>query len=1210
MASNSLKRNIFTEKLFEAIEEPWSNESTPSCTPAKNVHKVRDTDAALLTSHAQESLGLNNDAMHLMLKSAADSLDSLDDEPDFIVWKLAEKMFLRRMRIIEATAFTSWISEICRAAKSKRMSHKSRILHRRKVQLKMFNNWYGTVILISKFGKRKLDLANFVKSKTKKCIVAYFGHFKRATLSIHAKSAINRRCCIRLLRSCIDKWQKLSAARARNYTKSLKMAYKLCLRASLRAWVCLVKSNRRLESILRIYQRRMIRKNVNTCFKRWYHCKMTSCLMPSKSAWLAHHLDELKQKHSVAVIKAWSRISAHRRQARSVFLKTLCRKMLTGQLTYDSWCLQSAIIHWREKTRKTNVPTSLNLGKKTRSAKHVPISTIFICWSRYCVVDQRTKYMALRHFRLKSVIALKKSFQIWKTVAKTFHTAKIKSNNLFKYRNINRKIKALMVWRHVLAAASTGSAIRADSFRLQSQKRKQLLLWNRWKQRALNRLRLARAYKSRARLRLSTIFSLRSLFWDWKMGILSEQFFANYIMKRFLGLWRQLLKTFLPGSQSACSSPLESNNPNPTMAIKTLDLDLTCGTRPCSMAQIYRRKVLRFAVHGWAWTCSQRSALLEKLQIAYMIRSSIRTCTRYFSAWSNETLKISQTSMCKKPITPSLEKQEHEPLDATQRAFEILNIALVDRILLCNTSKKLVRKSFRSWLHFSRTSSTIQKTSILRVLSCSFSKWVEVVLSHIAECSMKRIAPIFKSWKWLSCRNSTFKDIVAKIEDRRFVLRKNRAMNAWCMFTYGKTMTRGKKSHEGCNVDQVAWKNFYFSFRTWHIWTKTSMKRFRDLEATATCKFIAGMSQIHFNAWKFISKSSRESKELMNTNRLRSIRQVFQGWSRCAFVKRKADKLIVTLQNYQATAMLVLCWNAWRGGLEQRNYRTLTLSVTAKLIQKCNAVSVPVRIAWNAWRNFISTRRFVRSAKEKLARQVCEKVNFRNMFRRWRIASRRRRNISVALAKPCTVSLRQAFFALKYNIVRSVFFARQYKRLSLKFHRKHRDSQGQDFLKPLPQTFSQASPKSDSQPEITILEEKVVELQSEKIELMEQLKSALQGRQNGVHSPTLDQDSEQEIPKNQMADSNDRKKTSKLVPNNHHDVSSCQHPLFPVQQRGQHFQKSSTAGKAPTPTNAPYQQHPLFPVLPQNEHQSQGGGHHQETKVFDVLSNFLLHTIP
>jgi hypothetical protein len=1179
-----LKRNIFTEKLFEAIEAPWSNESTPSSTPAKQTQQFRSHDPVFLNAQTEESRGASIDGMHNILRSA---VECLDDEPDFIVWKLAEKMFLRQVRNVAANVFAAWFSEINRATKSKRMSQKSRIMHRRKLQLKMFNSWYGSVLLISRSGKKKLDVANFLKSKTKKCMMNFFVNFKVATLSTHANSAINRRSYLRLLRSCTDKWRKHSTARAKNYTKSLKMAYKVCLRSTFRSWIFLTKSNRRLESLLHVFQRRMIRKNVNMYFKRWYYIKLSSSSNPSKNTWLAHHLDALERKHSIAAIKAWSRISARRRQVRSVFLNTLCRKMLAGKLTYESWCKQSAMMNWKEKTRKKNISSCPTSAKHARSSKQFLISTIFSSWSRHCVVDRRIKCTALRHNHMKKMNSFKKCFHIWKMVAKSFGMAKLKSNHMFKYRNYNRKTRSFIIWRHVLAASTNNSIISADSFRLQILKRKHLLLWNRWKQRALHRVKLQRAYKSRARLRLSTMFALRNLFWEWKMGILSEQFFANYVMKRFLGLWRQLLNL-----HSECISPSETKTPIGFMMTKPLILNLACETRHSSMAEIYRRKVLRLTFHGWAWTCSERLALLEKLQIAYMIRSSIRTCTKYFAAWLNETLKISQTSVCPKPVPPLLDQPLHEPMDAKQRTFEILNIALVERILLCHTSKRLLRKSFRSWLYTTQSSSAIHAASRLRVMAFSFSKWAEISLDRIAECDLKRVRLVFKCWKWLTCQNSAFREIVVKFEDRRIVRSKSQGMDAWCSFTFGSaTATRKKKNSYSEN--QIVFKNQYFAFRAWNGWTKTSLRRLQDLEAAAQSKFIDGMSKYHFNAWMALHISRRRSEKMAMANKRRSICLVFRGWSRCTFVKKKANKLIVSLQHYQATSMLVLCWNAWRGGLEQRNYRTLTLSVTVKLIQKCNAVSVPVRIAWNAWRNFISTRRFVRSAKEKITRQVCDKMKFRNIFKRWRTASRRRRNISIALAKPCTMLLRQIFFAFKYNIVRSVFFARQFKRISQKFHRRSCDSQGQDFLKSNPVHASQESQKGDSQPEVMILEEKVLKLQSEKIQLMEQLKCALQGQNKELHSPTFSQASEMQQ-RHQETVSRDQMKIPRTGQHNQNETSSCQHPLFPVQSRGQY---STSTGMSGAPASAPVQHHLACQTLPHNERQTKGSICHQDSKV-------------
>ena len=1191
MASNPPKRNMFTEKLFDAIEEPWSNESTPSSTPAKQIKNVRRVNAVRLTVDVDAKCGTKNDAMHEMLKS---TVESLDDEPEFIVWKLAEKLFLRQLRNVGAAAFAGWVSEINRAMKSQRLSHKSRILHRRKLQLKMFNVWYGTVILISRFVKAKVDVAKFLRSKIKKFVSTYFGHFKRVTLSTHSKSTIIRRCCIRLLRSCIEKWRKISAARARNYTKALKMAYKLCLRASLRLWIRLAKSNRRLETVLRVFQRRMIRKNVNMCFQRWYRCKSESSSMPLKNAWLAHHLDTLQQKRLVAAIKAWSRISAHRRQARSLFLKILCRKMLKGQVTHESWCMHSAIMNWKATTKTKGTAIRPTSAKQTRSVKCPTIGTIFSCWSRCCVVDRRKKGLAVRHSLLKLAIVLKRCFHSWKTLAKAFQTATTKSNHILKYRNLNRKTKTFMIWKHVLADTLTRLVLRADSLRLLNLKRKHLIIWNRWKQRTLRKIALRRAYKSRARLRLSVVFSLRSLFWEWKMGILSEQFFATYIMKRFWGLWRQLL-----GSPSACISPLEIQKLIETR-VKPAAIESTDGVHPYCMAHIYRRKVLRLAMHGWAWTCCEHAALLEKLQIAYMIRSSIRTCTKYFSAWLNETLKISQTSiMCQRPATPITEQPLHEPMDAKQRTFEILNIALVERILLCNVGKRLVRKSFMSWFKCSLASMTIRKKSRLRVSALSFAKWADLASSRIAVRILKRLSAVFAFWKWFACEHSALRAKTAAFKGKTVLQIKMRGMNAWCKLTFGVNKSfRKKNTSDAWAGNQFDWKNMYFAFKAWHQMTKTGECRLKDLEAATVCKFVETTWKKHFNAWMFLCKSSRRAKMIANSKKICSIRQIFQVWSRCTFVKRKADQLVVSLQNYQATSMLVLCWNAWRAGLEQRNYRTLTLSVTRKLIQKCNAVSVPVQIAWNAWRNFISTRRFVRLAKEKIARKVYEKANFRNMFRRWRTVSRRRRNIVNALATTSNTTLRRAFFAFKYNIVRSVFFAMQYKRVSQRFRRKNINSNEQEFSKPHAQNVSQVLPDCDSHPKIITLEERVLELQSEKIKLMEQLKSALQGKQRESLSPTTDVACDQEVHSRlQVTETHDQIKNLRPVQHAYRDVSSCQHPLFPVQSRGQ----QSGSGKAPTVTNNSQTQHPLFPVLAQMEHQPQASISHQETKVTTTL---------
>jgi hypothetical protein len=1189
MASNTLKRNIFTEKLFQSIEEPWSNESTPTSTPAKQTKVVCKSNSASLSLDILGLDGVQNDVIH---GSADGGSESLDDEPDFIVWKLAEKLFLHQMRNVSAVAFDKWVMQINGSIKSKRLSQKARILHRRKLQLKMFNNWYGSVILISRFAKKKVEIEKFRKSKTKRCLNSFFAFFKLATVSVHLNSAMHRRFCHRLMRSSMEKWLSFSVARARSYTKALKMAYKLCLRVSFCSWSCHVRSNRRLECVLRVFQRRMVRKNVLLCFKRWYQSKMTTLSMPSKSAWLTHHLDTLLRKRCTAAIKAWNRISVHRRHVRSMFLKTLCRKMFSGQVSHESWCLQSAISTWFENIRENTKPDRQESSKRTRATKSFSLGSYFNSWAKCCVMDKKVPHLVLKLRIFKSKTFLKQCYCVWKTIAKAFRVAVKKADDTFKYRSLNRKMRSFMIWKHVLASSLSASTRSADAFHTKTLRRKHFLLWNKWKQRTMRRILLERAYKSRARQRLSVSFSLRSLFGEWKMGILSEQFFARYSLTRFFGLWRLWI-----GSTASSDTP--SITPDPTtFPIQYSGLELVKESDKRSISQIYKRKVMRIAVHGWAWSCSQRSVLLEKLQIAYMIRSSIRTCTKHFAAWSNETLKTSQTSiMSAKPVTPisSQCKPSLEPADTEQRTFEILNIALVERILWSITKRRLIHQKFKLWLRNSRGSNVARKIQRIRALKCSFYIWSELSAHCKIQRGLMRLAPAIKLWKRLTHRNLVFLNISTKIKNRNMTTQMIQGMCAWCTYTFGRTKAKlNKCALQSCKPAQCAWKDVFFYFQSWCKWTKTSEFRVVDSEAAAKSRFMDTLFRKYFNSWRYFCLNVKKSKTLRETTRIGSMSVFFKVWSRCAFVKRKADKIILSLQNYQATSMLLLCWNAWRAGLEQRNYRTLTLSVTGKLIQKCNAVSVPVRIAWNAWRNFISTRRFVRLAKEKIARKICEKANFRNMFRRWRFASRRRRNISCALAKSCTASLRRAFFALKYSIVRSVFFARQYQRISRKFQRQnkhevHTDGSFQQNTQKMKQEFS----NSDSQLEQGILEEKVLKLQSEKIELMEQLKSALQGMQKESISPTIQQALKKETISINVHDNIDHSNDSRPPTHKLKEVSSCHHTSFPVQSRRQ------TNGSSKTPSQPPhsFQQHPLFPVLSHDDYTLGDFKQHPETKV-------------
>ena len=1196
MATNTLKRNIFTEKLFEAIEEPWSNESTPSSTPAKQSNPVPKSMAARLTVDIPDS-GAAHSVMHPNIELHA---QSFEDEPDFIVWKLAEKLYLYQNRKQIATAFVGWVTEFYRSVKSKRLSQKARILNRRKLQLKMFNSWYGSVILISGFAKKKTDVAKFVQSNIKRRLQMFFGCFKRLTLSAHSIPAMDRRYRCRLLRTCIEQWRKLSINRAKNYTKSLKMAYKLCLRASLRAWLHRLKSKRRLEAVLRVFRRRLVRKSIIVCFKRWHQSKMASLIIPSKNAWLAHHLDLLHQKRSTAAIKEWRRVAAHNRQARSVFLKTLCRKMFAGHVMYASWCMQTAMSAWLENTRQRNVKTRPISARQTRPTTSFSMSTIFNRWSKCCVVDRRTKSMALRHRLLKTLIVVKRCYHIWKTMAKSYKIAEKKASSVLKYRCLNRKIRIFMVWRHALVTSAASAVLKADSFRSSRLKRKHLLIWNKWKQRTMRRIMLERSFKSRARQRVTMVFSLRALFWEWKMGILSEQFFVRYLMKRFWGLWREMFSSI-----SESLSPVEAPKSN-AVPVKLLEKETAWEARNCSVAQIYKRKVLSLAVNGWAWICSQHSMLLEKLQIAFMIRSSIRTCRTCFAAWSNETVKISKTVVTPiRPVTPNLAPMLFEPSETDQRSFEILNIALVERIFWCSSNKCLVRKSLKHWAKVSRESGMMRMKARYRVIKFAFFSWVQKVASRVSRLILKCISSAFTVWKCFACQKSALKSIWFAVKAKYIAAQKKRAVSMWRRHTFGITHQHKSISAPGCTV-HLTWKMVFSAFQAWRRWTQSTVFRNQDLKAVAESNFCGIISHKCLVAWRFRCRILKQSEQLSHTRKIDNIRKIFRAWSRCTFIKRKANKLIISLQEYQATSLLILCWNAWRAGLDQRNYRTLTLSVTGKLIQKCNAVSVQVRIAWNGWRNFISTRRFVRLAKEKIAHKVYDKANFRNMFRRWRAASNRRRRISMALARVRTTILRRAFCAMKYSIVRSIFFARQYQRISKKCKKRCKDEIWKDALNTDPQQPKQTSSQSDSQPEIGILEEKVLELQSEKIELMEQLKSALQGMKRESCSPILDQGCKKEthLPNHQSAkvqasETNDQSQYSRPLQHKPQEFVACQHPLFPVQSQTRGLQSSS--GKMQPPSNSTQQQHPLFPVLSQNERQS-GDTKHQDTKV--SLSTF------
>jgi len=170
--------------------------------------------------------------------------------------------------------------------------------------------------------------------------------------------------------------------------------------------------------------------------------------------------------------------------------------------------------------------------------------------------------------------------------------------------------------------------------------------------------------------------------------------------------------------------------------------------------------------------------LLEKLQIAFMIRSSIRTCRTCFAAWSNETVKISKTVVTPiRPVTPNLAPMLFEPSETDQRSFEILNIALVERIFWCSSNKSLVRKSLKHWAKVSRESGMMRMKARYRVIKFAFFSWVQKVASRVSRLILKCISSTFTVWKCFACRKSALKstwfavkakDIAAQKKARSF----------------------------------------------------------------------------------------------------------------------------------------------------------------------------------------------------------------------------------------------------------------------------------------------------------------------------------------------------------------------------------------------------------------------------------------------------------
>jgi hypothetical protein len=628
------------------------------------------------------------------------------------------------------------------------------------------------------------------------------------------------------------------------------------------------------------------------------------------------------------------------------------------------------------------------------------------------------------------------------------------------------------------------------------------------------------------------------------------------------------------------------DSPNRISQLKSLS-----EANNCTVSSLYRRKLLRVAVQLWASICLKHSALLEKLQIAYMIRSSIRTSTKIFNAWWNETLKASKTSMIPTSTRLVTSGFGSKPVDADQRTFEILNIALVERILWSQSSKHLIRKTFKAFFEFARQSISVSRSAKLAAIKRSFFSWLDIASSNMFHTAMKRITQAFRCWRVYVFRKATIKSRSLEINADRNSKLKKFALNALFTHTFGTTKAKNNsKGLQSGHSIHFAWKTYFVAFEAWQSWSAASVYHRRIMDDKVKSLFLQTTWRNAFNAWKCLCRTSKFFEKLRNSKKLCLIRSNFRAWSRCTFVKRNADKIIVSLQKYQATSMLILCWNAWRAGLEQRNYRTLTLSVAVKLIQKCNAVSVQVQIAWNAWRNFISTRRFVRLAKEKIARKVCDRANFRNMFKRWCSASRRRSNISRAISRVFTSSLRKGFVAFKYNMCRSVFFARQYQRISIKFRRQHEGSNHQVAFDPI----VQKNKDGEFKPEVVVLEEKILELQSEKIDLMEQLKSALQGMHQEVQNAVRDQGCIKESHSCQhlIATHDDSQIASQFEPK-FLDNSSCQHTLFHVESK----QPSCVPSKQFQHPILSHQQHPLFPVLSHVTPQEFDSANHQDSRV-------------
>jgi hypothetical protein len=164
----------------------------------------------------------------------------------------------------------------------------------------------------------------------------------------------------------------------------------------------------------------------------------------------------------------------------------------------------------------------------------------------------------------------------------------------------------------------------------------------------------------------------------------------------------------------------------------------------------------------------------------------------------------------------------------------------------------------------------------------------------------------------------------------------------------------------------------------------------------------------------------------------------------------------------------------------------------------------------------------------------------------------------------------------------------QYNRVFRRFRRQNNESREQEVVKPNAQNVPQMLPNCDSQSKISALEEEVLELQSAKIKLMEQLKSSLQANRQESQSPKQEDVYEML----QVTQIHDQAKDLGPVQHANRDSSSQQHPFFSLHSKG----NQHASEKATTLTIVPPVQHPLFPVLPQVEHQK-NVNHQLDSKV-------------